>query len=562
VAPIASDEDVAISAKTSSSAPVTAFVQTPDGDDDTNDDYYDRFYGKQSRKGRLEQSRGAGLRTQENVAFFTYMSHWWRKNRKWMKGHNPRLFEKLREHRALSVATLWKPFLLKWHYVQPRLKQGYRYTWNDDGTYSTKRFLMKSSRKKNEEIVAARIRSVNNICFPGLLSEKRKKLWCNYDKRVSARAVQFTLEHSTSAAPTLSTLRAYTSYVPKNGMHVPVQDEGSWTKAKPAVSFVSVQGLHWSILEMIEYCDVPSKVNGASVPVKYRPQYSSPKRAFSLQFMEWLPIKMGRSQLDTGATVEQIELKTKDEKIKIVCVVPIGNPQSIDGSEISLTQQKCSFYIRHWDFNLKCPEGKKGSLAMATKVTSRSDGGVNEEPSLTPKFKGQITRNKNKVSMQFEQQAVLHVQSKTGTKDARHSVPVVMSQSEKMQWTADPRFKSSRNLYFSFIVSDTSKIKTGVLNWDPEMEGHFKSKVQTLKTNVNPIRANKGLKPVNVDVDAINGNSNEDLPDGQQSTIFMQEMGQLKSVGCRTLSYSWFCILQAISFILVLSGSVSLSNYY
>lgn len=530
---------------------VQTTVKESSDEDEDGDEYYDHFYGEMPRKDD-EAHLEAGQKNVENVAFFSYMTHWWQNNRKWMKSHNLRLYEKLREHRALSISTLWKPFLLKWHYVQPRLKQGYRYTWNDDGTYTTKRFLMKSSRRKDEAIVAARIRSVNNICFPGLLPEKRKKLWCTYDKRVSARAVQFTLEHSHSA-PTLSMLRAYTSFVPKNGMHIPVEDAGSWTKAKPAVSFVSVQGLHWSILEMIEYCDVPSDDSGASVPVAYRPHHSTPKRAFSLEFMEWLPIKMGRSQLDTGATVEQVELKTKDEKIKILCVVPVSNPQSIDGSEIKLTQEKCSFYIRQWDFNLKCPDGKKGSLAMATKVTARSDGGQNEEPTLTPSFKGQLSRNRNKVSMQFEQQAVLHVESETSESNARHSVPVIMSQSEKMQWTADPRFRSSRNLYFSFIVSDTSKIKTGSLNWDPEMEGHFKSKPEILKTNVNPVGKTSGSKPDNVDINSINGNANEaSSPDGTISNdVFVQQMQQVESTGCLTAAHSWFLILQTLCLVLM-----------
>merc|ERR1711970_415706 len=163
---------------------------------------------------------------------------------------------------------------------------------------------MKSSRTHNGEIVAARIRSVNNMCFPGLLNEARKEKLCTYKKRVSARAVQFTLEHGRFEAPTLSVMRAYTSYVPKNGMHVSETDEDKWVKAKPAVSFVSVQGLHWNIVEMIEYCGTISTASGTAVPVPYTSGVSSPTRAYSLEFMEWNPIKMGRSQLDNGATVE------------------------------------------------------------------------------------------------------------------------------------------------------------------------------------------------------------------------------------------------------------------
>merc|ERR1712054_694038 len=110
----------------------------------------------------LEEGVGARIREQQH--FYAYMSRWWRLHREWMKRHNVRLYEKLKEHRALSLSQLWKPFLLRWHYVQPRILQGYRYNWNDDGTYDTKRFLMKSSRKVGDRTVAARVRSVNNVC--------------------------------------------------------------------------------------------------------------------------------------------------------------------------------------------------------------------------------------------------------------------------------------------------------------------------------------------------------------------------------------------------------------
>jgi len=210
----------------------------------------------------------------------------------------------------------------------------------------------------------------------------------------------------------------------------------------------------------------------------YEPKRRPVKRAYSLEYLEWNPIKMARSQRDNGATVELIDLKSKDDKIRITCIVPVKNPQNIDGSEIRLTEQKCSFYIRQWDFNLACPAGTKESLALKTTVTARDDSGEGSgQPTLSPSFKTQVTRDHNKISMQFEQQAVLHVHSKDKKThpDTRSSVPVVMTQSENMQWTADPRFKSSRNMYFSFIVADIDQVKKGVIHWDPEMIGHFKN---------------------------------------------------------------------------------------
>merc|ERR1712070_665986 len=190
----------------------------------------------------------------------------------------------------------------------------------------------------------------------------------------------------------------------------------------------------------------------------------------------------GRELLDTGATVESMELKTKDEKLRISCIVPVEHPQSIDGEQVSLTQQKCSLYIRQWDFNLKCPAGKIGSIALKTKVTARDDSGAGDgKPTMTPAFKSQLAYDKNKISMQFEQQAVLHVHSKNANSDVRNSVPVVMTQSSHLQWTPDPRFKSSKHLYFSFIVSDVSKLKTGILNWDPEFTGSYNHGVQTME---------------------------------------------------------------------------------
>merc|ERR1711907_3934 len=44
-----------------------------------------------------------------------------------------------------------------------------------------------------------------------------------------------------------------------------------------------------------------------------------------------------------------------------------------------------------------------------------------------------------------------------------------------MQWTSDPRFKASRNVYFSFIHSDVSKLKESILNWDPKLVAGYKS---------------------------------------------------------------------------------------
>lgn len=430
---------------------------------------------------------GVGQRIQEQQRFYSYMSRWWRLHRDWMKRHNVRLYQKLREHRALSLSRLWKPFLLRWHYVQPRLLQGYRYNWNDDGTYEVRRFLMKSTRKAGKHVVAARIRSVNNICFPGLLSPDHKNKFCKYDKRVSARAAQFTLEKGKFQPPSLTVMRAYASYLPQSGAHVVEHlDKNKWTKANPAVTFVSVQGMQWQILEIIEYCDYPRSATGVSVPVPFSPA-ASPIREYSLRFMEWKEIKMGRELLDTGATVENTELKSKDEKLRITCVIPVDHPQNINGRKMGLTQQKCSIYIRQWDFNLKCPQGKVGALTLKTKAIARDDNGSgNGKPTMTPDFKHQLSFNNNKVSIQFEKQAVHHLHNSEDGTDSRSSVPVIMTQSEKTQWTSDPRFKTSRHVYFSFIVSDISQLKDGILNWDPELIAHFKDGIKVLTTSQRP----------------------------------------------------------------------------
>jgi hypothetical protein len=196
--------------------------------------------------------------------------------------------------------------------------------------------------------------------------------------------------------------------------------------------------------------------------------------------MEWEPIKMGRELLDTGATVENVELKTKDDKLRVSCVIPVDHPQMVDGEQITLTSQKCSFYIRQWAFNLKCPAGKSGAIALKTQVTARDDSGSgNGRPTMTPNFKNQLSFNKNKVSLQFEQQAVLHLHDKNKGTDFRSSVPVEMTKSHQTQWTADPRFKSSKNVYFSFITSDVSQLKKGILSWDPTLNGNF---------NQNPVK--------------------------------------------------------------------------
>lgn len=439
---------------------------------------------KHDKAVRQVLEEGVGARIREQQRFYSYMSRWWRLHRQWMKRHNVHLYRKLKEHRALSVSSLWKPFLLRWHYVQPRLLQGYRYNWNDDGTYTPKRYLMKSNRKSGNDIVAARIRSVNNLCFPGLLAPQRRHRLCRYKKHVSVRAVQFLLNHDKFTVPSLTIMRAYTSFVPGRNPAAG-SDMQHWTKAKRQLTFVSVQGLHWQLREIVEYCDSPTSKTGVAVPVPYSAS-STPTREYSLKFMEWQPIKMGRELLDTGATVENIDLKTKDEKIRISCVVPVDHPQNVDGEEVTLTSQKCSFYIRQWQFNLKCPAGKVGAIALKTQVTARDDTGSGDgKPTMTPTFKNQLAFNKNKVSLQFEQQAVLHLHDSEKGTDYRNSVPVTMTQSATTEWTADPRFKSSKNVFFSFIVSDVKRLGEGILNWDPTLNGNF---------NQNPVRTMNVVK--------------------------------------------------------------------
>lgn len=47
-----------------------------------------------------------GARSHEQKRCYSCMSRWWRLHRRWMKRHNASLYEKLREHRALSLSTL------------------------------------------------------------------------------------------------------------------------------------------------------------------------------------------------------------------------------------------------------------------------------------------------------------------------------------------------------------------------------------------------------------------------------------------------------------------------
>jgi hypothetical protein len=490
-------------------------------------------------KAARQVMEGVGARVQEEEQFYSYMSRWWKLHRGWMKRHNVRLYERLREHRALSLSTLWKPFLLRWHYVQPRLLQGYRYNWKDDGTYETKRFLMKSTRKVGKQIIAARIRSVNNVCFPGLLPPDRRNKWCTYDRRISARAAQFTLRRAKFQSPSLTVMRAYTSFVPKTVSHVSKHKTSGWTKAAPAITFVSIQGLHWNLVEVIEYCDDPRSTFGVHVPQAFNPVTSEPTREYSLKFMEWQQMTMGRELLDTGATVENIELKTMDDKLRISCVVPIDHPQDIDGAEVKLTQQKCSMYVRQWDFNLKCPGNRVGSLALKTKVTARDDSGVgNGKPTMTPAFKSQLAFNKNRVSLTFEKQAVLHTHDKSSGEALRSSVPVIMTQSKNTQWTADPRFKTSRNLYFSFIVSNPEQVKEGILVWDPELAAHF---------NDSPAGIPKYEAAEKYDVNEATAKSGDEADAEFDATAFMQ-IQQSNKNSAAMMTCSWFWVLLVSTF--------------
>jgi len=318
---------------------------------------------------------------------------------------------------------------------------------------------------------------------------------------VSSRSVQFSIKHSPFKKVTISSFRAYTMFTPSNTLASNIKHVGddSSAKVKQAanVRFVSLQQIHWDINELIEYCAPLSP--GTTVPLAYDPATSKPTRQYSLKFMEWKPITMQRELLDSGTTVEKMLLVRQDGKIRISCVIPVRNARSVYGEEVSLTTEKCTFYVNRFHFDLKCPAGKKGSLALVTKVTSRDDTD-NGTPQLTPKFEGQMTFNKNKVSMQFEQEAVIHTVTTNSlgkTEIAtRNSVPVIMTTGKNLEWISDPRFRNSRRVFFSFIVSDVHQIKTGFLKWDPEIMAHFKHAPKVLDQNLlaNSVQGNNAHK--------------------------------------------------------------------
>jgi len=384
---------------------------------------------------------------EEQKQFEAFMSSWWKNHRQWMKRHNIRLFEELRDHRQLSRTELWKPFLLRWHYVQSRVPKGFRYRWLDDGTYETKRFLMQSKRNS-----LGQIRSVNNICFPGYLAPAKRQELCHFSRRVSSRAVQFTLGQELNAAPVLSVLRSYASFTPGAPRATDLQ-------------FVNLQGLRWNLEEVVEYCD--TRKPEQAVPVGFS-QSSAPTSHFALKDVKWKPLKVSRELLKKGVTVDSILMESEDSKFRVKCAVPLEEPETIYLETTLLSQLQCRFTLVQWPFSMQCPLDKLPSLALVTKMEARSPSGIGDGLiTLTPTFQKQLTFNGNKGSMQFEEAAVLHEGEK------RTSVPVSIYQPSKNEWNDDPKYRSARHLYFSFIVSDFRSLQRGTLDWDFQMTASF-----------------------------------------------------------------------------------------
>jgi len=446
---------------------------------------------------------------------------WWRKNQSWLKSKYPALWTLLQRtkvagsHGGSKGDKVWTKFLLDWQYTKRREHLGYRYKWNDDGSYTVvrrlvvgcKRYLGKAKRGEWQtgpssatnqckgsgarNVWSISSRSVNNLCYPGLAKRSAKRsAMCHTRTPVSVRISKFTLSKPKRApsdglaqgllgSPEMVMLRGYRSIVPR-------KYATSWSRfeSEETDGMVGVQRVKWSINEVVEYCEKPQSKKGlaAQQAAVYNEEKSWPRKRHETGRMKWLPIQVVKQQRKgSEVMVNSFTLMTQDKRLRVVCHTPLAQG-TIEGINLAPTDTKCDIVIHRWQYSLRCPEGKLRGLALQTSVLSRYDDA--EKPKVVDTGSGasayQVYVNGHKTSLKFQRTARLKTLSKRSW-NSRGSVNVRMRIS-KPHWIPSQQYQSHRHYAFSFGVSQKDRISASELFWDPQMSSHFQSEPNSFET--------------------------------------------------------------------------------
>jgi hypothetical protein len=465
--------------------------------------------------------------------FRVFQLEWWRHNSEWLRSTYPALYKTLLDAKAYkgdmekaagSPATqggktsnkrgdkVWMRFLLDWNYAKQREILGYRYKWNADATYSVVRFMVmgcrrymnkaKSGRwergitsgsekcqgKAARNLYSVSMRSVNNLCYPGVKNNawrksKAAEKACSSNTPVSVRLSRFRLvkpkrksgsdamESNMNGAPQVKMLRAYRSITPKQHYRMP------WSEfeRREDEALVGVQRVTWVLDEVVQYCGKPvlnphTNLNEAA---PYDEKVSWPRKRRGLGRMRFYPISVAtRTQKNSFVKEKVVLLQTTDKRVMIRCRSPLA-VGVIEGMKLSPTDTKCDIKFTNMKYTLACPAGKQRGVALQTSLMSRFDDASAVATSADGSA-NKVKVNHNKLSMKFQKTARLRELQANGEWQGRGNIPVNMVVSEP-HWVPDQRYQSHRHYSFSFGLSDKamSSISTSEIMWDPELSSHF-----------------------------------------------------------------------------------------
>jgi len=347
------------------------------------------------------------------------------------------------------------------------------------------------------------IRSVNNLCYPGVSDAAAKKYLpggggkndlidsrakaCRSSDPVSVRLSRFRLvkpprsdstglQTGTNGSPKMMLLRAYRAITPDEyqrtfGEFADEENDG----------LAGVHRVVWTVDEVVEYCDVPDK-EGIATP--YDEHKSWPRKLHEAGKMKWLPITVTTKQkANSDVMLNVLMLQTEDKKLTITCRTP-EVAGIVNGRFQTPLDTKCDIKISHWHYEQTCPPGKVRGLALQTSVQSRFDDATAPKTSSDGDTYD-VDMNAGKTKLKFQKNASLRVLQPNDQWVNRVEVNMRLVVSEP-HWTPSTQFQSHRHYQFSFGMDQPrmGQVGNSELVWDPQLSSTFRQEKPPTQLNL------------------------------------------------------------------------------
>jgi len=481
----------------------------------------------ENNRGGASASASAG-----DADFQVIRQRWWQYTQSWLSTHYPKLWQSLHAAKIAGTAQgsdTWMSFLLNWFYAKGREKLGYRYRWKPDGTYTPVRHIVISCHrytnsnahplaspgtqtattwekgpisgsgvcggKRGKNVYSVAVRSVNNLCYPGVNAadakthrpsggdraaeavDSRSKA-CQATSAVSVRLSRFRLVKPKRTAasgllsglngsPAMYLLRAYRSITPFHytrpiGEFARQEDDG----------LLGVHRIKWTINMVAEYCET-SMADGTATP--YDETKSWPRKLYATGRMQWQPITVADQQVENSDVILTVmRLSTVDNKLGITCRAT-QKPNTVLAGQTDVlkpTDTKCDIKVSNWQYGMTCPVGKVRGLAVLTSLLTRYDGEGEDKRVGADSHKVSVAGGRQ--SMKFQKRASLRVLHPDGKWVNRGAVHMRMRVSEP-HWIPSSEFQSHRHYQFSFGLDHDrmNQVQNSELLWDPELSSSF-----------------------------------------------------------------------------------------